>query len=415
MPDPVCVVGDSHVRSFSRSTAFLPIFIGPGRSVGFIDEATARDTADRLHVIVGRLPKPWPVVFALGEPDVRRCLDGAAGTDSTGAARRAAVETAAWRYLEALDRLDAAGRRFAIYNLVPCADAERNALAAAYNEVLRAGAETRGHAYIDVWPEVVDRATGAARPDFVGDPIHLNERAAPLAAAALRAGGLWPSGAPYRDDFSWSYLYRFEVGDHQMRVWGGATKGTRAERYGPADRVAVAMAVIDRALSWAGVREIAVLTCREGHAAFALKPRPGRSILARDVAAQRIEAARRIAAIVRRPDIAFETASDGPGAPVTAVPEPGDVAPDAWPGLARRLAAEGSHALVVRSPDAACRVAVATAFPGVLDVRLADCWGDGGGTLTAGLARGAGGFGWALRTAALLDRLIRPLKTPRRT
>lgn len=409
MEPPVCVLGDSHVRSFARSRAFLPLFLGPGRATCFMDEARARSVEARLGAVLARLPQAWPVLLVLGEPDVRQFLDGG-GAPADGAAF---IDGCVARYVAMVERLlGDRRRRFALYNVVPSGDAARTALAARYNRGLAAACAARGWAFVDLWNAVVDRATGLVDPRHAADPIHLGESAAPLAAARLVALGLWLSQAPYAEDFAWSYLYRLDIAGHEVRVWGGAATGERGALYGPADRVLEAIAAARPALVLAGRPRVAVIAGREGLAALAL-PR-GRGILAIDADPGRVEAAGRLALVAGRPDITPTVAATADaivgaaaGADLVIVPEPADLDAASWPDLARRLAASARLGVLVLTPGRAVAEAMAAGSPRLRRIVLPPAWGAGGAHWLHGSsgAPAARAFGAALAVVAGARRL----------
>lgn len=70
------IVGDSHVRSFSKNSNFFPVFIGQGKEHNFTsDDSLLRVTAKTKGMIGKLIPNDSTIILFFGEPDTRYYLN----------------------------------------------------------------------------------------------------------------------------------------------------------------------------------------------------------------------------------------------------------------------------------------------------------------------------------------------------
>lgn len=259
MSEPVFAIGDSHVRLFSYSSAFLPLYIGAGFDNCFLTESLAEATRAKLASNAARLPAEPTTLFVFGEPDVRFQIEDRFGTAALGSA---AVERAVGRYVAALAAFrEACPRsRIAVLSVIPSVRAPYNGLSEAYDRLLREAASQIGIRFIDIRPRLTDTSSGLLREEFNADQIHLSALALPHVLAEMDRAGLLAPDTPLEADFSWSYNYRIPVAPgFETRFWGDKA------RTAVADAALRLIATVEpQNTNWT------VLECAEGYLAFGL-------------------------------------------------------------------------------------------------------------------------------------------------
>lgn len=64
-------IGDSHVRAFKNNRFLTPIFIGPGKTLCFINDSCADQTYLKVQGAINKLEKEDKILLVFGEPDTR--------------------------------------------------------------------------------------------------------------------------------------------------------------------------------------------------------------------------------------------------------------------------------------------------------------------------------------------------------
>ena len=224
----VYVVGSSYVRSFSSTTLFLPLWLGPANELSFINDEAAARTQAHLLATIARCDRRNPVLLVMGNNDPIVHADNLLKTkdlQATGALGSHAeiVEAAALRYMAAIQALLEAYPDLTLWVLGACLmfSAEHNEYVRMTNSVLRAQCDRLGIPFFDLNDRLTDPATGNLRVELASHPTdtHLSKQTSvELVGNALRERGLLPA-EPL--PFEWSFLWQTPITDRfQVRIWG---------------------------------------------------------------------------------------------------------------------------------------------------------------------------------------------------
>lgn len=254
------VLGDSHVRSFSGSTAFVPIFVGEGRKFNFSDGPSSAHATDTLLNVVGALGG-WRlrrVVVYASEPAVR-----------VGGRKIDDLPELAFSLAHGMTYIR---ETFDVEPIViaspPVASEAQTERAQYFNECLRGYCLKYRLDYVDLWPETSRDRTVAS--EFFADGIHLNAAFGNRVAMVLVERGLLERTVR---PLSLDYVYHVALeGKYPIKVRAGA----RMEDSKPAEERTrkVAAAVDALTLPWRlRRRNLVVLGCADGYPALRLSER----------------------------------------------------------------------------------------------------------------------------------------------
>lgn len=295
----VVVLGDSHVRSFAYSLDFLPLFIGPGKTVSFVSRRRARNTMRVVRNNLRLLESGRPLLVVLGEPDVRHIAATKREADQFSV-----VEDCVSRYSHLLKfcRANWKGSIF-VYNVVPSRSNRRNVIARYYNECLARKCTEIGLKFVSIWTSIM-LPSGEVSDEYVADEIHLNDKVAPYVLRELGIGRVEaasPRDALRPNNFAWSYLYRFPVaGGSETRIWGDAPCTLASAKFEKTKQLDRALMLIRRSLVRVyGFRNLSIVIVggREGYAAFQLGLDGFKGVVSVESDPSKIRAGRRLASL----------------------------------------------------------------------------------------------------------------------
>lgn len=296
--DYVCVVGNSHVRSFAACPAFLPLFMGPGREFSFTDAAIAQSITDRTAELLTVLGETRPVLFVLSEPEIRFALADADGRpDRVDTGFPDAVAARYRGFLAAIR--ERTGVAHAVLGPIPRTDTAYCAVASKVNSALSSACASVATPFVDLWRDCVDQDNGALRRDFDADGIHMSFSAAPVIARRLSEMNLLSSAALDQQDYRFAARHEFVLpSGNLVRVWGDL----RLSDPSPAREATELLGGIAEALDpdLAPGQRIAVVGADDGYLAFNLARRGDFRIVAVEADATRRAMARRLSRVFAR-------------------------------------------------------------------------------------------------------------------
>ena len=227
--DPfVYVVGSSYVRSFSASTLFLPLWLGPANELSFLNDERAARTTAHLFATLDRCDLRNPVLLVMGNNDPINHADNLLGTKDLQAkgelgSHAEVVEAAAMRYAAAIEAILGRypGIRLLVLGGCVMFARENTEYARISNRALAAQCKKLGVNFIDINDDLVDPENGLLRVDRASyhDNAHLSKGASvELVGKALTQLGLLPTGVL---PFEWSFLWQAPLSpDFVVRIWG---------------------------------------------------------------------------------------------------------------------------------------------------------------------------------------------------
>jgi hypothetical protein len=321
----ISAVGASHIRSFSSTTLFLPLWLGPGNELSFLTDDRAARTQAHLLAAIARCDLRNPVMLVLGENDPfvhtgdyfgLKALQakGELGTDED------IIHQAALRYVATLEAIQA---QFPEIKLVVLAGVitfapDKTALIRLSNRVLEEHCRRLGVVFVDVNDELADPETGMLLPQHSsnpedgdhGDPHLAKQTVVDVMRKALPAHGLMPTEPM---PFEWSFLWQAMLSaDFVVRIWGEPHTGPSNLVH---SRTVAFNHVLERALHvllgtlalhpGPSTPSVLVPYCREGFVPLSLPVGGIAHATGLDPDEASIVMARRLAAFFGRPDIAF--------------------------------------------------------------------------------------------------------------
>lgn len=210
--DTVFVVGDSHVSLFSGLEIIQPIWPSPGLDIlpalrtfhlgpvlaySLDRYGSASLGREKLEAVLTFLPPRARMLLSFGEIDCRAHLLKGKPSQKELSAR---LDSCHANFMQSATRLNRAGFRVSIYNVVPSTPSEswsdaqypvhgtcreRNEVTRRLNGMLKASCETKAIGFLCTFEHFVD-AEGRTDPKWFMDPVHLNQRALPLSLEAGR-------------------------------------------------------------------------------------------------------------------------------------------------------------------------------------------------------------------------------------
>ena len=223
------VVGSSHVRSFGVHRIFFPIFIGIAHTTLLLTDSLFAATREKFLTNIARMDGSRDLLVILGS-DPRLHWKNEFDTRETNASAitdhdRACMHQCALRHKDLLEEImrNVTGR-VVLYNGLPTFESRVNELTVLLNTELREICSNIGAGFLDIYDSLTVPELGILRREyaaraFEGD-MHLNAAAIPLVVEALAGMGIVPPEIASEDEFEWSHVYRFAVGDgEQTRIW----------------------------------------------------------------------------------------------------------------------------------------------------------------------------------------------------
>jgi hypothetical protein len=291
------VLGDSHVRSFSQSTAFLPIFVGAGKHTNFVSRSNATRTTKAMLGVLG----------ALDRTNVERVIVYA----SEPATRSDSTELSLNERAEALVQcLDAIRRTYALDPIAiaapPTISPEQNERSLIFNSHLRAACERHGFLCFDLWDETASLNPDGIgiTPKFAADGVHLDTTFGERIGELLNARQILEGKSKH---IELDYVYHLRLcRTHQVRIRYGAKMAQSMLAEQRTERAA-------RAIDGLGFdrrdrKKIAVIGCSDGYPAFRLAQRHA-EIVAVDDRPEKIEFAKRLRTLLGATSLTFLDAS----------------------------------------------------------------------------------------------------------
>jgi len=187
----ILVLGDSHVRAFSGSASFLPVFLGPGKENCFLDDQRSENLKCKLSDVLDVVHRA-NILLVLGEPDSRfylgygwypwKVMREGEGVKVSATMRRG-IEASARRYCELLDLIaHRETNTYAVLSVIPTERKIQNHLAGMFNDILRHACKQRNICFVDICADLVNHL-GELDVTFRLDPVHLNTKIQRLVAA----------------------------------------------------------------------------------------------------------------------------------------------------------------------------------------------------------------------------------------
>jgi hypothetical protein len=315
--DFVTILGSSYVRSFAVGTRFLPLMIGPGKSLSFLTDELAAVTRRITLKHAERVDPRSLVLLVYGNGDAQNHFRDDFGTRAavdSGAlpSHEHVIRTAARRYLALVDEMRARfGLNVAVFCAAPMLKPEMNRFVEFFNDELRQYAARTGVPLLDLTEALTDPETLCLKAELrAGDEdAHVNHELVPLVEQGLERLGMLPRG---NQDFQWEYMFRFPIdAEVESKIW--------SEPYiGPGNilhsRKVMFSQIAERALhilvgQLAGIPGgvLHILNGREGFTATSVPAALAKETISLDVQDSKAVVGRRIADLLNRQDIAFRT------------------------------------------------------------------------------------------------------------
>jgi hypothetical protein len=224
----VYAVGASHVRSFSSTTSFLPLWLGPANDVCFVTPDRAVRTEAHLIAAIERCDLRNPVLLVMGDNDLAAHFADLVGTKKLQAAGELGsdaeiLQHGAQRYLATIEtiRNRFPGIRLVVLGGFVNFSSEQSELIRAVNVTLAEGCARIGVEFVDYNDQLADPETGTLRADVAShaDNSHLSkETVVRVIGRDLSQRGLLP---PEPMPFEWSFLWQAPLPPaFVIRIWG---------------------------------------------------------------------------------------------------------------------------------------------------------------------------------------------------
>jgi len=313
----VTVFGTSYVRSFASGTRFLPLLVGPGRSMSFITPECA-DVTRRLTLNnIARVDPRSLVLLVYGNGDANNHFRNDFGTWSAVESgqlpnHESVIHAAARRYFELVDEIRSQyPLKLALFCAVPMLDVKVNRLVKLFNEDLRAYCADRGLPLLDLTDQLEDPSTGCLRKEFCSaeDNPHIGHELVPLVERGLEKLGLLPQTT---HPFEWDYMFRFSIDPKvETRIWSephiGSGNVVHSKKIMFTQIVERSANVLLGHLGVAEQAKVLLLNGKEGFLSLEIPQALASHIVSTEVNNTKNIMARRIARLLGRSDIKFET------------------------------------------------------------------------------------------------------------
>ena len=173
--DVIAVLGDSHSRAFSFNENFFPIFLGPGKTMNFVNDQNLNQLKSAVSKALSALEVDRLILY-LGEPDTRYFLGKGwypwepkedYKVDVSGA-----IDASMKRYSSLLDSLPA-DKEFVILNVTPSRREEQNKIVDIYNKELALLSSSRNIPFIQINSEIYSDDDLLIKDKYYSDHVHM--------------------------------------------------------------------------------------------------------------------------------------------------------------------------------------------------------------------------------------------------
>ena len=223
------VLGTSHVRFLSGHDLFFPLFVGMGPDTLVLTEERFEVCRQKLLDNIARVDPAMDAMIVLDAEPYYHVYNNFGTRPGQEAAvtedDRARMRLVCGRYEAMLTELQSKiSGRLMLLNALPSYIPMITELAAYLNSQTRAMCERVGVAFIDIWSQLYDPASGGLRRDLAAeaynDDIHLSEKAIPILFDGLRRAGVIGLEADPAKLFGYGYLHGFAVATGgETRIW----------------------------------------------------------------------------------------------------------------------------------------------------------------------------------------------------
>lgn len=218
--DFVIVIGNSHVRSFSGSTIFLPVFLGPGREMCFRNSECSENVLKHVHAVLSHIGTKYPILFVFSEPEIRLFIESNPEPSEQVIDRfltTVTSEMAAFIRKCKLEKID----NFAVFNSIPRNTATHNHIALQLNAHMSRMCQELSVPFIDIWRHLIEKDSGLVKPSLNADGIHLTHQAIVPVVDALKEIGFLDTAALDFADYKFADRHVFKLGgERTIKVWG---------------------------------------------------------------------------------------------------------------------------------------------------------------------------------------------------
>lgn len=173
------VIGDSHARSFSYNSNFLPLFLGPGKNFNFVSDENLNNLINSTVKLLNLLD-PENVLFVFGEADTRYYLGKGWHPWKTTLEKTPddfyhKVEKSIDRYARYLEVIEKYSFNKIILGIIPTIRPEQNAIASYYNSELKIFTANKNIHFINVFESMLDQEN-KIRDEYRIDQVHASNR-----------------------------------------------------------------------------------------------------------------------------------------------------------------------------------------------------------------------------------------------
>jgi hypothetical protein len=225
----VNVVGSSYTRSFGGNSCFLPILVGMGSDLLFLNEDVAAISRRRMIEAIGRLDRGLPTILTLGHDSHYHTKNLLKTRKTVGApfgrGDYALMEKVAERHRPLLNEAQkiVSGRLFLL--CAPPGDDDRtNALSRRLNKQLAAICREMRVEFLDWWSDLIDSSTGRLAGRYGGKEFsganNFAVAATGLFIRNLKSMGVLDGTVSPTANHEWTHVFECDTGaGSPTRIW----------------------------------------------------------------------------------------------------------------------------------------------------------------------------------------------------
>lgn len=219
----IIVIGDSHVRAFSYSKHFIPLFIGPAVFNNFLTDKSATHINFKVTELLSRLNQKKATVLFLFSGDVEHIIRNSKGQNPE---EIDTLESASRRYVSFIS--DIAGKfqniQFLVSAVLPGSSKLYKTYQDLYNNHISAFCKEKRILFMDINPSITDNS-GLLRYPYKADFAHINYRVPPLyLKEATSQKILLEEIGSYVSDYQWRDVINIETGNGPYKIWGAISR-----------------------------------------------------------------------------------------------------------------------------------------------------------------------------------------------
>lgn len=217
---PIYIVGDSHVRSFSYSNSFIPLFIGPAAFNNFLTESRTNHTVKKIMCISSKLSINDTLILMLGG-GVRHFAKDASNTQKSVEQLDLVVKN----YIPSIRQIrDSFPGKLIVCLSFPPVLNDNNDIECHqyYNAALGKELESEDVTFVDISNPISENKL--LKPKYTLDVLHVSYLISPILLDAIELEGV-NVYSDKNNEYPWSYLYEIPTKDSgPYKIWGDCVK-----------------------------------------------------------------------------------------------------------------------------------------------------------------------------------------------